>query len=308
MCARTKLRAHSKQTTMFTRCARARATKQSDENFKRKCSHAKCLNASLRCIKNTKNRPNMQILKSKVRNKLSSVNVFFLQANGNAEATAADDTRLKLGAFSVRAIPAPCLVDFRERVEVGEAQRFRLTNLTEKSRAELMVLDPNGASISVEPQSRVGASNSYTLTPTSVGLHSVNVFVDKRHIRGSPFAMHATQSAAARALVWGRGVCARGPRVGDQLPVNVDGCERPVVVEVRNKGETTLQKDVQRTLFCIARWPRRHESASSRFASAKNVYLRSARRRRSHGQRDERRPASRRESIRGERLQRIVWL
>lgn len=90
--------------------------------------------------------------------------------------------------------------------------------------------------LKVEPQSRVGASIAYSLTPDIVGLHSVNVFVDKRHIPGSPFAMNVQPTAASHAQVWGRGLCTYGPRVGDQLPVHVDNCNRPVVLTVHNKG------------------------------------------------------------------------
>ncbi|KAI6233889.1 Filamin-C [Aphelenchoides fujianensis] len=67
-----------------------------------------------------------------------------------------EPTRVKLGQFAVRAIPAPCPVDFKERMEVGEEQRFRLANLTEKNQAELMVLDPQGNRVKVEPHSRGG--------------------------------------------------------------------------------------------------------------------------------------------------------
>ncbi|KAI6216017.1 Filamin-C [Aphelenchoides besseyi] len=151
-----------------------------------------------------------------------------------------EPTRVKLGQFTVRAIPAPCLVDFKNRVEVGEEQRFRLANLTEKNQVELAVLNPQGDRVKLEPHSRVGGSITYSLTPEQVGLHSVNVFVDKRHIKGSPFPMHASPTAAAKALVWGRGLCSKGPRVGDQLPINIDGCDKPVTVEVKNKGEKRM--------------------------------------------------------------------
>jgi hypothetical protein len=41
------------------------------------------------------------------------------------------------------------LVDFKERVEVGEPQKFRLANLAEKNVAEVLVLDPLGNKINV---------------------------------------------------------------------------------------------------------------------------------------------------------------
>lgn len=63
------------------------------------------------------------------------------------------------------------------------------------------------------------------------------MFVDKRHIAGSPFAMNAQPTAASNAQVWGRGLCAKGPRVGDQLPVHIDNCNRPVTVTVHNKDD-----------------------------------------------------------------------
>lgn len=58
-----------------------------------------------------------------------------------------------MGSFQVRAIPAPSLVDFKERVEVGETQKFRLANLTEKNAAEVLVLDPRGSKLNVIPSS-----------------------------------------------------------------------------------------------------------------------------------------------------------
>lgn len=60
-----------------------------------------------------------------------------------------EQARIKLGAFQVRAIPAPCLVDFRDNVEIGEQQKFRLANLTENNKAEVLVLDPRGNKLNV---------------------------------------------------------------------------------------------------------------------------------------------------------------
>lgn len=60
-----------------------------------------------------------------------------------------EQARVKLGSFNVRAIPAPSLVDFKERIEVGESQKFRLANLAEKNVAEVLVLDPHGNKINV---------------------------------------------------------------------------------------------------------------------------------------------------------------
>ncbi|KAI6171470.1 hypothetical protein M3Y97_01048000 [Aphelenchoides bicaudatus] len=132
-----------------------------------------------------------------------------------------EQARIKLGVFTVRAVPAPTLVDFKERVEVGEQQKFRLVNLTEKNNAEVLILDPRGNKLNNHNQ-KVGASIAYSFTPESIGLHSVNVFVDKRHIEGSPFALNAQPTMASNAVVWGRGVCSKGPRVGDQLPIPHD--------------------------------------------------------------------------------------
>ncbi|CAD5224207.1 unnamed protein product [Bursaphelenchus xylophilus] len=148
---------------------------------------------------------------------------------------ASGPTKAKLGNFSVRVIPAPYLVDFKPEIEIGESQKFRVANLTEKNKAEVLVLDPRGKQVQLDAGQRVGASVAFTHRPEVVGLHSVNVFVDKRHIPGSPFALHATPGAAASALLWGRGLCRKGPRVGDHLPVHIDGCDKPVRVEVRNK-------------------------------------------------------------------------
>lgn len=52
--------------------------------------------------------------------------------------------------------------------------------------------------------------------------------------------MNAQPTAAANALVWGRGLCAKGPRVGDQLPIHVDNCNKPVTVAVHNKGKIKM--------------------------------------------------------------------
>jgi hypothetical protein len=41
------------------------------------------------------------------------------------------------------------LVDFKDRVEVGEPQKFRLVNLTEKNKAEVLILDPRGNKLNV---------------------------------------------------------------------------------------------------------------------------------------------------------------
>ncbi|CAD5218153.1 unnamed protein product [Bursaphelenchus okinawaensis] len=148
---------------------------------------------------------------------------------------ASESLNTKLGNFSVRVIPAPYLVDFKPEIEVGESQKFRVANLTDKNHTEVLVLDPRGKQSQIEPGPKIGASLAFTHRPDVPGLHSVNVFVDKRHIPGSPFALHATAGATATALVWGRGLSRKGPRVGDHLPVHVDGCDKPIKVEVRNK-------------------------------------------------------------------------
>lgn len=155
----------------------------------------------------------------------------------------------------------------------------------------------------VEPQPRVGASVAYTFRPEAVGLHSVNVFVDKRHIPGSPFALKAVPTIASNAVVWGRGVCSKGPRVGDQLPIHVDNCHKPVAVTVHNKGGC-LKRLYRRVIDHpksqqTFRRPSNLESASCGHAGTQVLCLRAAGHRQSHRLHHLQRPAPGTESVQG---------
>lgn len=101
--------------------------------------------------------------------------------------------------MTVDAVPAPEVVGLPKSMELGEAQKFRVVNVDDDRQLDVLVVDPKGAEIPIDASQRVGISAACSYRPESVGMHSVNVFVDKRHIPGSPFPLRVTPSGLSHA-------------------------------------------------------------------------------------------------------------
>lgn len=96
------------------------------------------------------------------------------------------------------AIPAPQIIGLPEDsnigVEIEEEQKFRVTNVPENSKLNVLVVDSSGKEIYLNSDERVGNASIFQYRPSILGLHSINVFMNEKHIPGSPFPLRVIKS------------------------------------------------------------------------------------------------------------------
>uniref|UniRef100_A0A915EFX8 Calponin-homology (CH) domain-containing protein n=1 Tax=Ditylenchus dipsaci TaxID=166011 RepID=A0A915EFX8_9BILA len=119
------------------------------------------------------------------------------------------DLHLKLNELTVTAVPAPTLTGLSSPAQLGDQQKFRVTNVDEERQLDVLVVDPQGKEVVVDCQECVGSSRS--------------------------FPLRVTAPVAVDAVVWGRGLCPQGTCAGDELPIHVENCSGPVEVTVTTK-------------------------------------------------------------------------
>uniref|UniRef100_A0A914UJL9 Calponin-homology (CH) domain-containing protein n=1 Tax=Plectus sambesii TaxID=2011161 RepID=A0A914UJL9_9BILA len=87
-----------------------------------------------------------------------------------------------------------------------------------KSKPDVVIVDKDGKQDTVKPVVKMIDEDVYRVeyVPVTSGLHSVNVFYDRKHITNSPFGVRVVPASyPARVRAWGRGLASRGVRVGD---------------------------------------------------------------------------------------------
>jgi hypothetical protein len=94
-----------------------------------------------------------------------------------------------------------------------------------KSKPDIVIVDKDGKQDAVKPLIKMIDEDAYRVeyVPVSAGLHSVNVFYDRKHINNSPFGVRVVAAThPGRVRAWGRGLASRGVRVGDLAEFKVD--------------------------------------------------------------------------------------
>lgn len=86
--------------------------------------------------------------------------------------------------------PAPDVVGLRPTTELGVEERFRVMNVGESHNLHVVVADTDGQEINLPLLERVGNACTFCYEPVTLGLHSLNVFLDGKHIPRSPFPIH----------------------------------------------------------------------------------------------------------------------
>lgn len=101
--------------------------------------------------------------------------------------TALNSGGLKIAEASVNAILAPQLTGLRTKTEIGEEEKFRVINVSDNRQLNIIVVNPQSDEIEIKPLERVGNTSVCCYRPQTIGLHSLNVFLDRKHVPGSPF-------------------------------------------------------------------------------------------------------------------------
>lgn len=96
------------------------------------------------------------------------------------------------------AISAPELVGLsNDSVEIDEELKFRITNVPETCQLTVLVVDSRGKEIHLISRERVGNASIFQYRPSLLGLHSINVFLNEKHISGSPFPLRVTNGKSS---------------------------------------------------------------------------------------------------------------
>lgn len=112
-----------------------------------------------------------------------------------------------------------------------------------KAKPDVVIVDKEGRQDTIKPLIKMINEDIYRVeyTPTNPGLHSVNVFYDRKHIPNSPFGVRVVGSSfPSRVRAWGRGLASRGVRVGDvaDFKVSTEGAgDGKLVVHVNGPSK-----------------------------------------------------------------------
>lgn len=94
---------------------------------------------------------------------------------------------MKIAEATVNVISAPQIIGLRDKIELNKEEKFRIINVNENRQFNVIVVNPQGKEQEIKPSERVGNTLVCFYRPIETGLHSLNIFLDRESIPGSPF-------------------------------------------------------------------------------------------------------------------------